>query len=86
MAIPTRYSTFLNESLQKQQKYYPAVGLSKQKIYAAKSQQKYFLLVGIDISFVVTNYTHFPDAALICGYLQIKVLVYNQYGKYIFYL
>ena len=42
MAMPTRYITFLNESLQKQQKYYPAVSLSSQKIYAEKSQQKYF--------------------------------------------
>ena len=33
----------------------PDVGLSRQKIYAAKYQQKYFLLVGTDIAFVVTN-------------------------------
>ena len=35
--------------------YYPSVGLSGQKIHAAQSQQKYCLLVGTDIAFVVTN-------------------------------
>ena len=36
-------------------KSYPAVGLSRQNLYAAQSKQKYFLLVGTDIDFVVTN-------------------------------
>ena len=34
---------------------YPAVGLSRQKIYVEQSQQQYLLLVGTDIDFVVTN-------------------------------
>ena len=56
MAMPTRYSTFFNESLQKQQqKYHPTVGLSRHKIYAEQFQKKGFLVVGIDIYFVVTN-------------------------------
>ena len=36
-------------------KSYPAVGLSRQKIYVAKSQQQYFLFVGTDIDSVVKN-------------------------------
>ena len=34
---------------------YPDVGLSRQKIYEAQSQQQDFLLVGTDIDFVVKN-------------------------------
>ena len=36
-------------------KYYPAVGLSTQKIDEAQYQQQDFLLVGTDIDFMVTN-------------------------------
>ena len=36
-------------------KAYPYLGLSGQKIYAAQSQKKYFLLVDTDIGFIVTN-------------------------------
>ena len=36
-------------------KYYPAVGLSRQKIDEAQSQQQDFLLVVTYIAFVVTN-------------------------------
>ena len=34
---------------------YPAVGISRQKIYAAKYQQQDFMLVGLEIDFMVTN-------------------------------
>ena len=44
----------LNEILQKQKKSYPAVGLSRQKIYEAKSQQQVFLVI-TDVAFVVIN-------------------------------
>ena len=40
--MPTCYSTFLNEILQKQQKYYLDVGFSRQKIYTGKYWQKDF--------------------------------------------
>ena len=43
MAVPTRYSTLLNDNLRKQQKSYPDVGLSRQKIYTEKYQQQEFL-------------------------------------------
>ena len=46
MTMSTRCNTFFNKSLQKQQKYYPAVGLSRQKMYAEKSKKQDFLLVG----------------------------------------
>ena len=39
----------------KKQIYYPAVGLSRHKLYEVKYQQKYFFLVGTDIYFVVSN-------------------------------
>ena len=42
-----------------------------------------FFKVGIDIVFVVTNYTFCQDVALLNGALQMKVLIYPQYGKYI---
>ena len=62
-------------------KSYPAVGLSRQKIYTALYQQQEFLFVGTYISFVVTNYSLCPDGALIYGALRMKSLVYTQYGK-----
>ena len=65
-------------------KYCPTVGLSRQKIYAEQSQQQYFLFVGTDIDSVVTNQTLCLDGALIYGALQMKSLVYIQYGKYLF--
>ena len=34
---------------------YPAVGISRQKIYVEQSQPQYVLLVSTDIYFVVTN-------------------------------
>ena len=40
-----------------------------------------FLLVGTDISFVVTNQNIFQDGDFLYGALQIKVLVYTQYGQ-----
>ena len=40
--MTTFYSIFLNESLIKEQKSYPDVGLSKQNIFDAQSQQKCF--------------------------------------------
>ena len=81
MAMPTCYSTFLNEILQKQQKFLPSCSYLKvEAISAAK------ILVGW--------YRH-----IFCGYklkylsrwcldicsLQMKVLVYIQRGKSIFY-
>ena len=53
LAMPTHYSEFLNESMQK--KYYPGVSLSSQKIDDAQSQKQDFLLVGTDIYFVIKN-------------------------------
>ena len=35
--------------------YYPAVGISRKKIYAAQSRKQDFLLVGTDIYFMVKN-------------------------------
>ena len=53
MDMPTRYSTFINENLRKQQIFYLAVGLSRQNICAEQSQKQYFLLVFTDIYFVL---------------------------------
>ena len=36
-------------------KYYPSVGISRQKIDDAQSQQQDYLLIGTDIAFVVKN-------------------------------
>ena len=51
MAMPTRYSTFLNESLQKQQNIIPICRyLKAEDIYGAISAA-IFLLAGTDIDF-----------------------------------
>ena len=77
MSMPTCYSICLNESLRKQQNSYPAVGLSRQNIYAEQYQQQYFLLFGTDIEF--------------CGYklkslsrwcLDIRIFTYEGLGIY----
>ena len=41
-------------SYENKKKSYPAVGLSRQKIYEAKSQQQVFLVI-TDVAFVVIN-------------------------------
>ena len=76
MLMPTYYINFLNESLRKQQKISPSCRSLK-----AQSQQQGFLLVGVDIAFVVANSTIFQYGALIYGYLQMKDLLYTQYGQ-----
>ena len=63
MAMPTFYSVFSNKSLLKQQKCHPDVGLSRQNLFEAQSQQQYFLLVGTHIYFVVKISTLCPDGA-----------------------
>ena len=47
--------TFEQEPTKTAKNIYPAVGLLRQKIYAAQYQQQYVLLVGTDIDFLVTN-------------------------------
>ena len=42
-------------SYENNKKYHPDVGLSRQKIDEAESQQQNFLLVGTDITLMVTN-------------------------------
>ena len=54
------------------------LGLSRQKICEVKSQKQYFLLVGTDLSLVVTNLTFFQLVPLINVYLQMKGLLYTQ--------
>ena len=68
---------------EKNKKYYPSVGISRQKIDAVQSQQKDLLLVGTDKDLVVTDEILCPDVALVYGALHPKVLVYTQYGQYI---
>ena len=79
MAMPTCYSNFLMREYEGSKESYPAVGLLRQKIYAAKSQQQDLALVRTDIYFMVTNSTVCSDGALIRGALQMKFLVYTQY-------
>ena len=55
MEIPDRYSTFLNESLQKQQKISPSCRSLKAEDICGKISAEIFLLVGTDIAFMVTN-------------------------------
>ena len=83
MAIPTCYSTFLSESLQKQQKILPKCrSLKTEDICGAVSAAIFFVSWYIHI-YMVTDSTLCPDGALIYGYLQMKGLVYTQYGKII---
>ena len=56
-------------------------GISRQKICEAKSQQQDFMLIGTDVALSVTNSTLCLYGALIYGSVQMKVLVYTQYGK-----
>ena len=83
MTMPTRYSTLLMRAYGKTTKYYPAIDISRHKIYAEQSQKKCF----------VSSYRHrfrgyklniFPDGALIYEALQMKVLLYTQYGHIFF--
>ena len=48
-------------------KYYSGVGLLRQKIDGAQSQQRDFLLFGTDIYLLVTNQNIFQEGALIYG-------------------
>ena len=83
MVMPTRCSIFLNESLRKQQKSLPRCRYLKAEDICGAISSEIFLLVSTDIHLVVTNSTLCSDGALIYGALQVKVLVYTQYGQII---
>ena len=72
MEMRTFYSTFLNDILRKEQKYYPAISLSRQKIDDAQSKQQDILLVGTAIVSMVTNKTICKYGALIYGAYRLR--------------
>ena len=55
MDMPTSYSAFVNERLQKQQKILPICRSLKAEYICDAISAAIFLLVGTDIDFVVTN-------------------------------
>ena len=57
------------------------LGLARQKICEAQSQQQGFLLVGTDVGLIIKNPTILSDGALLYVSFQMKVLVYTQYRQ-----
>ena len=73
MAIPTRYSTFLNKSLPKQQKTLHKCRSLKVDYIQVAIPEAIVLLVCTDIDFVVTNENICIHGALIYRYLQMNI-------------
>ena len=80
---PNMNGTFLTKRIQKQQQKPTQLQFSQGKGYMRHNIKSKILSVCKNIAFVVTNETLCPYGALIYGALQMKGLLYTQYGKYI---
>ena len=73
--VPARSEPANMEIIEKKDLSKSHLGISRQKICEAQSQQQDFLLVGTDVILVVPNQTICPAVSSIYGYLQMQCLV-----------